>query len=138
MYLTPIAKDDPNCDIRPDMALFAVVSLRETDERAPHIEDWFVTEPYTYGYRKNPDKFNTKNQYVKSLVMVVGTNELSVKEMLCGLGLKDRKSFMDVYLNPAIKGKFVRLLYPNSPRHPRQKYLLTVKGLALYKELTKA
>lgn len=54
--------------------------------------------------------------------------------MLSGLGLKDRESFMDVYLNPSIKGKFVRLLYPNSPRHPRQKYLLTVKGLALYNE----
>ena len=87
---------------------------------------------------KLPDKFNTNNQYVKNLMIVVGTNELSVKEMLSGLGLKDRESFMDVYLNPAIKGKFVRLLYPNSPRHPRQKYLLTVKGLALYKELTKA
>ena len=87
---------------------------------------------------KLPDKFNTNNQYVKNLMIVVGTNELSVKEMLSGLGLKDRESFMDVYLNPAIKGKFVRLLYPNSPRHPRQKYLLTVKGLALYNELTKA
>ena len=55
--------------------------------------------------------------------------------MLSELGLKDRESFMDVYLNPAIKGKFVRLLYPNSPRHPRQKYLLTVKGLALYNDI---
>ena len=87
---------------------------------------------------KLPDKFNTNNQYVKNLMIVVGTNELSVKEMLSGLGLKDRESFMDVYLNPAIKGKFVRLLYPNSPRHPRQKYLLTVMGLALYNELIKA
>ena len=26
------------------------------------------------------------------------------------------------------------MLYPDSPRHPRQKYLLTVKGLAAYKE----
>ena len=84
---------------------------------------------------KSPDKFNTKSLYVKSLVMVIGANELSVKEMLSGLGLKDRESFLDVYLNPAIKGKFVRLLYPNSPRHPRQKYLLTVKGLTLYNEI---
>ena len=84
---------------------------------------------------KQPDKFNTKNQYIKDLVKVVGPNELSVKEMLSELGLKDRESFMDVYLNPAIKGKFVRLLYPNSPRHPRQKYLLTVKGLALYNDI---
>ncbi len=30
---------------------------------------------------------------------------------------------------------FVRLLYPDSPRHPRQKYLLTVRGLALYNEI---
>ena len=62
---------------------------------------------------------------------------MSIKEMLWDLGLKDRESFMNIYLNPAIKEKFVRLLYPNSPRHPRQKYLLTVKGLALYNELTK-
>jgi len=27
------------------------------------------------------------------------------------------------------------MLYPDKPRHPRQKYLLTVKGLALYNEL---
>ena len=86
---------------------------------------------------KQPDKFYTKNQYIKDLVKVVGPNELSVKEMLSELGLKDRESFMDVYLNPAIKGKFVRLLYPNSPRHPRQKYLLTVKGLALYNDIKK-
>ena len=84
---------------------------------------------------KQPDKFYTKNQYIKDLVKVIGPNELSVKEMLSELGLKDRESFMDVYLNPAIKGKFVRLLYPNSPRHPRQKYLLTVKGLALYNDI---
>ena len=28
-------------------------------------------------------------------------------------------------------------LYPDSPRHPRQKYLLTVKGLVAYKELSR-
>ena len=75
--------------------------------------------------------------YVKKLIVVVGNNELSIKEMMGKAGLKDRESFMNVYLTPAIKEKFVRLLYPNSPHHPRQKYLLTVKGLALYKELVK-
>ncbi len=62
---------------------------------------------------------------------------MSIKELLTGFGLKDRESFMNVYLNPAIKEKYIRLLYPKSPRHPRQKYLLTVKGLALYNELMK-
>ena len=35
------------------------------------------------------------------------------------------------YLNPAMKEGLVTMLYFNSPRLPRQKYLLTVKGLAV-------
>ena len=55
--------------------------------------------------------------------------------MMAQLNLSDRKNFLENYLNPAIKTGFVRLLYPDSPRHPRQKYLLTVKGLAAYQEM---
>lgn len=84
---------------------------------------------------KLPDKFDTNNKYIRNLVKLVGSKEMSIKEMLLGLGLKDRESFMNVYLTPAIKEKIVRLLYPNSPRHPRQKYLLTVKGQMLYQKL---
>ena len=51
------------------------------------------------------------------------------------MGLKDRENFVNLHLNPAMAGGYIRLLYPQSPRHPRQKYLLTEKGLALYKEL---
>lgn len=68
--------------------------------------------------------------------MVIGLKELSIKEMLEQLGLKNRESFMDVYLNPALKEKFVRMLYPDKPHHPRQKYLLTAKGTLLYNEIT--
>lgn len=32
----------------------------------------------------------------------------------------------------SIKEGFVSMLYPNTPKHPRQRYLLTVKGLAVY------
>ena len=65
----------------------------------------------------------------------VPEQELSVKEMMAAMGLKDRENFVNLYLNPAMAGSYIRLLYPQSPRHPRQKYLLTEKGLALYKEL---
>ena len=67
-----------------------------------------------------------------SLLMAIGDSQLSVKEMMSAAELKNRENFMDNYLNPAIENGYVRLLYPNSPRHPRQKYLLTVKGLTLY------
>lgn len=86
---------------------------------------------------KLPNKFNTDNLYINKLIPIVGNNEMTVKEMMKEAGLKDRVSFLNLYLNPAIKDKYIRLLYPQSPRHPRQKYLLTVKGLALYNALMK-
>ena len=75
------------------------------------------------------------NENIKKLIEVIGENQLSVKEMLVGMGLKDRPNFLEYTLSPAIKEGYVRMLYPDSPRHPRQKYLLTVKGLAAYKEI---
>ena len=80
------------------------------------------------------DKLHTNNPNIVRLVHVVGEQELSVKEIMEGIGLKDRKNVLNLYLNPAIAEGYVRLLYPQSPRHPRQKYLLTAKGQALYKE----
>ncbi len=80
------------------------------------------------------DKLHADNSNVERLVYVIGEQELSVKEMMNGVGLKGRDNFLNLYLNPAIAEGYVRLLYPQSPRHPRQKYLLTVKGLTLYNE----
>ena len=56
--------------------------------------------------------------------------------MMETLSLKGRDNFLKVYLNPAIEEQYVRLLYPNSPQHPRQKYLLAVKGIALYNKIS--
>ena len=83
------------------------------------------------------DKLHTENTNILRLVQVIGEQELSVKEMMSGVELKGRDNFLNLYLNPALSEGYVHLLYPQSPRHPRQKYLLTVKGLALYNEIKK-
>lgn len=57
---------------------------------------------------------------------------MTVRQMMELTGLKDRKNFLEYTLSPAMAGGFVRMLYPESPRHPRQKYLLTGKGQELY------
>ena len=49
---------------------------------------------------------------------------------MSALHLRDRKNFLAIYLNPAIAGGWMTMLFPDSPRHPRQKYLPTVKGMA--------
>ena len=74
----------------------------------------------------------------KRLLVAIGTYEKSVKEMMEAVGLKNRPNFLEYSLTPAITEGLVKMKYPNSPRHPRQKYLLTVKGLAVYDECVKS
>lgn len=66
--------------------------------------------------------------------MATGTDALSVKDAMAAVGLKDRKNFIEYTLSPALKSGVAVPLYPDKPRHPRQKYRLTVKGLALFNE----
>ena len=68
---------------------------------------------------------------VKRLVLAIGKEEMSVKRMMDTVGLKNRPNFMDYSLTPAIREGFVCMKYPANPHHPRQRYLLTVKGLML-------
>ena len=80
------------------------------------------------------NKFYTDNDNIKRVVNALGTQQMSVKELLVAVNLKDRKNFIEYSLNPAMKEGFVRMLYPENPKHPRQKYLLTVKGIGLFHE----
>ena len=82
-----------------------------------------------------PHKLIPEGAACQKLILAIGNDSCSVKTMMEQLNLSDRKNFLSNYLNPAIKDGFVRLLYPDSPRHPRQKYLLTVKGWAAFQEL---
>ena len=81
------------------------------------------------------DKLHTNNPNIEKLVRTLGEQQMSVKQIMEALGLKGRDNFLNLYLKPSISKGYVRLLYPDSPRHSRQKYLLTVKGLALYLEI---
>ena len=98
-----------------------------TTEQVPH--------KYPTSTPQVQDKLKTDNPNIQKLILVVGEKELSVKKIMEGLGFKDRKNVLNLYLNPATHEGYIRQLYPLSPRHPRQKYLLTVKGLALFNEL---
>ena len=85
--------------------------------------------------RQVRDKFHAENPNIEVLIRTIGDKELSVKEMMESIGLKGRDNFLKVYLSPSIGDGFIRALYPDSPRHPRQKYLLTTKGMMLLRAL---
>ncbi len=94
------------------------------------------------GYKDNEDDIHTtthtssndiqlSSDNVRRLVLAIGKEEMSVKGMMEAVGLKNRPNFLDYSLTPAINEGFVCMKYPTNPHHPRQRYLLTVKGLML-------
>jgi fido (protein-threonine AMPylation protein) len=97
-------------------------------------EDWKMpeSEQAESKYRTSTEQVT---EQVRTLVLSIGKDQLTLKQMMEKMNLKHRPNFIDNYLNPAMADGYVRLLYPQYPRHPRQKYLLTVKGLALYNEI---
>ena len=69
--------------------------------------------------------------YVLKLLKVLGSKTLTVKDMMEMLDLKGPDNFRKKYLNPAIKGGYIALLYPEKPRKKGQAYYLTDLGKAL-------
>ena len=93
-----------------------------------------VPNKYRTSTEQVPNKFAVTDENVLQLIAILGKEQKSVKEMLGELQLKHRPTFLENYLEPALKSGCVCMLYPESPKHPRQKYKLTVKGLAVWNE----
>ena len=71
----------------------------------------------------------------KSLIISINSENLERKEIMQRMGLNHISFFIDTYLTPAINQGYVAMLYPDKPRHPKQKYYLTEKGRELLKTL---
>lgn len=95
-------------------------------------------ESHTSTHTSFDETASTLSENIKRLLVAIGTDEKSVKEMMEAVGLKNPPNFLEYSLTPAITEGLVKMKFPNSPHHPRQKYLLTVKGLAVYDECVKS
>ncbi len=95
-----------------------------------------------------PDKYRTStglvqgelvmnNPHMVTLIQVLGELCLSVREIMEALHLQHRESFLKLWLNPALGFGLIRRQYSDTPRHPRQKYLLTSLGLEMYQNIMK-
>lgn len=74
-------------------------------------------------------------EQVRALLLTLSNEQLSLKSLMEKIGLKHRPTFIENYITPALESGILKVLYPDKPNHPRQKYLLTAKGLALYNEI---
>ncbi len=73
--------------------------------------------------------------YAKKLVVAIGNNWYSSKELRKLLGFKSKSSFIRNYLSPAQRNGFIQLEDLENPHSPNQRYGLTEKGKQILKEL---
>ncbi|MCQ2975387.1 MAG: Fic family protein [Bacteroidales bacterium] len=97
----------------------------------PRLDNPTSTQQVPNKYPTSTTQILTENTNIVKLVKILGVEKYSIKQIMELMKIKDRPNFLKVYLNPAILEGYITKLYPNSPRHPRQKYLLTIKGQML-------
>ena len=80
-------------------------------------------------------KKNNKVLKLKAFLSIIGENGASLKMLMEGMHLRDRKSFVNNYINPNLAEGYSAMLYPEIPNHPMQSYYLTNKGRELLEQL---
>ena len=88
----------------------------------PRIDTPQVPRKLSSSTPQVPHKFS---QHVETLILSFNDEYMTSAEIMGAIGLKDRKSFSELYLNAALSEKAIERKYPNTPRHPRQQYRMT-------------
>ena len=98
--------------------------IRPTDDwkEQPRIGTPQVPRKLSSSTPQAPHKFS---QHVETLILSFNDEYMTSAEIMGAIGLKDRKSFSELYLNAALSEKAIERKYPNTPRHPHQQYRMT-------------
>ena len=70
-------------------------------------------------------------EQVRNIVRCIGNSILTMADIQKKLKLASRRYILTDILVPAINQGYVMRAYPDSPRHPKQRYYLSEKGLKL-------
>lgn len=89
--------------------------IRPTDEwkEQPRIGTPQVPRKLSSSTPQVPHKFS---QHVETLILSFNDEYMTSAEIMGSIGLKDRKSFSELYLNAALSEKAIERKYPTPPK----------------------
>lgn len=94
------------------MIINALKNWDETTQKQPTAEEFNETIPVN----------------IQCLINALANDQLSMKDLMERMEFKHRPTFVKNFLKPALDNGFLQLSYPETPKHPKQKYLLSLKG----------
>ena len=148
--------------VMPGLVKIGMTTQEDIDKRmkelymtgVPFLNRSSIKMPHSYGSRSNvqhttiqplnptssplnptTSKDNIKAQKLKTFLSIIGENGANLKMLMEGMHLRDRKSFVNNYINPNLSDGYIAMLYPEIPNHPMQSYYLTKKGRELLEQL---
>lgn len=74
------------------------------------------------------------NELIRRIILVL-ENEMKRSEIMEALELSHRENFIKNYLEPVMHRGYIEQTYPENPKHRKQKYRLTKKGLEIKRKL---
>ena len=106
----------------------ALQKSTDQSDSAPFIEFMFrmIFDTVSAAPQVSPQVTPQVVQLLKTLI-----GDMSRESIQAALGLKDRKSFRERYLVPALTDDLIEMTIPDKPNSRLQKYRLTDKGKAL-------
>lgn len=109
---------------------FRNLILGETHE----LKNRFMVIHAPKNWDENPQKQPMTEEHIEAipvniqcLINALANDQLSMKELMERMEFKHRPTFVKNFLKPALEGGFLQLLHPETPKHPKQKYLLSLK-----------
>ena len=116
-------------------AAFVWVTFKRTTIEAYNPSTPQPLNPTSSPFNPSTSKENNKVLKLKAFLSIIGENGASLKMLMEGMHLRDRKSFVNNYINPNLSEGYIAMLYPEIPNHPMQSYYLTNKGRELLEQL---
>lgn len=106
--------------------------IRSSEDNTRTTAVFAIKHLRSIGFDVNNDLFADNSWYFRNALIRANYRNVrkEVEPDMRFLNLFFRNLMMGE--NHELKNGFVAPLYPNNPKHPRQKYLLTVKGLAIF------
>ena len=94
-----------------------------------------VCSTVTYWFSEQVSEQDSEqvSEQVQILVNAIRENVYSMFDIQSRLNISSRRYVLVEMLTPAIEQGYVLRAYPDKPRHPKQRYYLSEKGLKLVK-----
>ena len=104
---------------------------------ANKITTWKIVKNLPSPLMTPPQDTPQVTECIERLIGAV-QRESSRAELQAALKLRDRRSFIDTYLKPALKAGLIEMTFPDKPTSRNQRYRRTSAGEALARQLTES